>query len=127
MMVREQKHRPVILRYAILVNPKTGRLDPLLWAIAQDDRGSYQGMFGPCELLPPNKYADRGMHVDSSEFAFGLITENAVAMTQLHQGMRRIAFPDEVQRLAGLPRFSTQSAADLESRLRTLIELEAKP
>jgi hypothetical protein len=127
MMVREHKHRPVIIRYAILVNPTTGRLDPLLWAIAQDDRGSYQGMFGLCEVLPPNKYADRGMHVDASEFAFGLITENAVALLQIHSGQTQITFTEDVKRLAGLPRYSSQSAAELEGRLRSLVETEAKP
>ena len=121
MMVRDQKHRPVILRYAIMVDPMTGQLETLVWAIAQDDRGAYLGMFAASELLPPNKIADRGMHVDANEFSFGLITENAVALVDLHKGRATIEFPAEIMRLAGQPRFTEASTADLERKLWPLI------
>jgi hypothetical protein len=118
MMVRGGKHRPVVLRYAILVDPRTGQLTTLMWAIAQDDRGTYQGVISDCEWLPPNQVEVRLLHVDASEFSFGLITENAMAIMQLCKGQAQVDFSPELKRLAGAARFRLEAPRDLEERLR---------
>ena len=120
-MLRDQKHRPVVLRYAVLVDPQDGRLETVLWSIGQNDKGEYEGMFGAGEWLPPNMVEKRILHVDSSEFCLGLVTEKALAMVRLYQGRKQVAFPEDVKRIAERARLTQESAADLEKKLRALI------
>ncbi len=122
MMVRGGKHRPVVLRYIILVHPQTGDLETLLWAISQDDEGAYEGMISACEWLAPNQVEERLLHVDATEFAFGLITENAMAILHLCKGRMEIGFPPDVKRVAGAARLSQASAQALEKRLWELLQ-----
>jgi hypothetical protein len=125
MMLRDGKHRPVVLRYAILVHPRTGDLETLLWAISQDDQGAYEGMISVCEWLLPNQVEERLLHVDATEFAFGLITENAMAIVHLCKGRMQIGFPPDVKRIAAASRLSQESAQELEKRLWALLQSAA--
>ena len=108
-------------RHAVLVNPKTGALITLIWAIAKDDKGVYYGMYGDCEWLPPNHLEDRLMHVDANEFSFGLITENALAMVALFKGKARLTFSPELKAIAEQARYTPEAAADLEQKLWAVI------
>ncbi len=125
MMLRDGKHRPVVLRYIVLVHPQTGDLETLLWAISQDDQGAYEGMISACEWLAPNQVEERLLHVDATEFAFGLITENAMAIVHLCKGRMQIAFPPDVKRVAGAARLSQDSAQALEKRMWELLQSAA--
>ncbi len=121
MMLRDGKHRPVVLRYAILVHPRTGALETTMWAISQDDQGAYEGMISPCEWLAPNQLEERLLHVDSTEFAFGLVTENAMAIVHLCKGRMQLAFTPELKRIAEAPRLGPESTRALEKRLWELL------
>ncbi len=122
MMLRGGKHRPVVLRYTVLVHPRTGDLETLLWVISQDDQGAYEGMISVCEWLLPNQIEERLLHVDASEFVLGLITENAMAIVHLCKGRMQIPFPPDVKRIATDPRLSPTSARELEKRLWELMQ-----
>jgi hypothetical protein len=120
-MVRGDRHRPVVLRYVNMVDPKTGRLDSLMWAIDRDDHGKYLGVDGVMEWLPPNMVQGRVLHVDAREFSFGLITESALAMTRLYHGQKQITIPESFRSLAGASALTPESAAQMETTLRELL------
>lgn len=120
-MVRGGRHRPVVLRYVNLCDPETGRLDTLLWTIDLDDRGRPLGAGGSIEWLPPNLNQERVLHVDAREFAFGLITESALAMTGLYRGRQQFAVADGFRTTAGSSRLTPESAAQMEATLRDLL------
>jgi hypothetical protein len=124
-MLRGGKHRPVVLRYAVLVDPKTGQLETVLWAIDQDSSLAYKGTFGDAEWLPPNKIEDRILHVDAKEFSFGLVTENALAMVKLYRGKKQLRFTKD-DRVAGRARLTASEATVLEKRLWALLRASEK-
>lgn len=126
LMLREGKHRPIIVRYALLVDRQTGRLDTLIWPIDRDDRGAYVGLAGAYEWLAPNKIEDCVLHVDGNEFFAGTPTESAFAMNRFPQGQKQIAIPDEDKALAVKARFSSVAAGELEAKLREVLAKAGK-
>jgi hypothetical protein len=121
LMLRQDRHRPVVLRYAVLVEESTGRLDTLLWLLDRDG-GQYSGPAGPMEWLPPSKIEDCVLHVDRREFTLGNPTEKAFAVNRLPRGQKQIAFPEPVRGIAVRPRLSAATAADLEAALRAALK-----
>jgi hypothetical protein len=116
-LVVENKHKPVVLRYALLVDERRGRLNALVWALGRED-GKYSGPLGSIQWLPPDLTGDCILHVDGNEFSLGQPTEKAFAATSPPKGDKEIAVGTELKPLAARPRFSTAAAAELESKLR---------
>ncbi len=125
-MVRDGKHRPVVLRYAMLVDAKAGGLETLLWLIDRDDKGNYKGVAGDIEWLPPNKMEDCILHVDANEFSLGVPTDNAFAMNRMVQGQKQIAFADDLKAPAGKARLTADLANEMETKLRDALKRAAK-
>ena len=123
-LLHEDKHRLVVLRYAILVDPKTGRLDTLLWLLELEDGGAYLGPVGPMQWLPPSKLVDCLLHVDRDEFILGVPTTKGFAMVQIPQGRQTLAFSQELKSTAAQSRLTRASARELERQLRSLISQE---
>ncbi len=121
LMLRRGRHRPVVLRYAVLVEEATGKLDTLLWLLDRDG-GGYTGPAGPMEWLPPNKIEDCVLHVDSREFTLGNPTEKAFAVNSLPRGQKQIPFSEPIRGIAAQPRLSSEEAADLEAGLRAALK-----
>lgn len=121
-MHHENKHIPVVLRYAVLVEEKTGRLNTLVWPLARKADGKYSGPIGAIQWLPSNFSAECVLHVDGREFALGQPTEKAFAMTAPPKGRKEIVADDDWRSLAARPRFSKSSAAQLESKLREALQ-----
>lgn len=46
LLARDGKHNPVVLRYAVLVDERSGRLNMLLWVLDRTERGEYGGPAG---------------------------------------------------------------------------------
>jgi hypothetical protein len=122
LMLRRERHRPVVLRYAVLVEETTGMLDTLLWLLDKDEDGNYVGPAGPMEWLPPNKIEDCVLHVDSREFALGNPTEKAFAISRLPQGRKQVAFPASLREVAARPRLNAETAVELEAGLRAALK-----
>jgi hypothetical protein len=118
LMLRAGRHRPVVLRYVLLVDPPTGRLDTLVWLIDRDGRGGYQGPSSAIQWLPPGKLEDCRLHVDGHEFVLGVATEKAFASSQIPQGQWQLDFPADIRVAAGQPFLSAASAQLMEYRLR---------
>lgn len=120
---RDGRHQPVVLRYAVLVDPATGRLDTLLWVIDRDERGGYRGVAGPAEWLPPNKMEDCVLHVDGKEVSvLGVPSESAFAIERVPQGQKQVALPEDVKPIAGRMRLTGDMARQLEMRLREVVK-----
>jgi hypothetical protein len=117
-MLRDGKHRPVVFRYVLLVDPRNGRLDTLLWVIDRDGEGRYTGAVGPIQWLARTKIETVVLHVDGNEFTLGVPSENAFAAQRPPQGDKEIALPEELKSVAAQPRLSDEAARQLDARLR---------
>ena len=118
----DDKHKPIVLRYAILVEERTGRLDTLVWAVGRDTDGKYGDPIGSIQWLPANVTGDCILHVDGNEFSLGQPTERAFAITSPPKGQKEITIRDDLKPLAARPHFSPATAAELESKLRQAIK-----
>lgn len=118
MMVVEGKHKPIVLRYALLVELQSGHLNALVWALARAEDGKYSRLVGAIQWLAPNLTGDCVLHVDGSEFSLGQPTERAFAITAPPKGQKEIKVGDDLKPLLARPRFSTTTAAELETKLR---------
>jgi hypothetical protein len=121
LIARERRHQPILLRYAVLVDPQSGKLETLLWALDRDGGEPAGAPSGPARLLPANFVEDCVLHVDGNEFSLGAPTEKAFAMTDLPRARKEVPFPDDLKGLAARPRFSQAMAAELEGKLRELL------
>jgi hypothetical protein len=126
LLQRDGKHDAVVLRYAVLVEASTGRLDTLLCVIDREERGGYKGAAATAEWLPPGKLEDCVLHVDGKEFSLGVPSEKAFAMNRLPQGQKQLNLPDDVRLLAGRLRLSHDMAFQIETRLRELLKQAAR-
>ncbi len=123
-LVVDDKHKPIVLRYGILVEERTGRLDTLVWAVGRDADGKYGDSIGPIQWLPANLTGDCILHVDGNEFSLGQPTEQAFAITSVPKGQKDITIGDDLKPLAARPRFSSATAAELESKLRRAMKID---
>jgi hypothetical protein len=117
-MVHDEQHKPIALRYAVLVDESSGRLDTLVWVLDRDERGGYSGTTGAMQWLPQNLTGDCILHVDAREFSLGQPTEKAFAMTGPPKGKKEIAIGDDWKPLSVRSRFTATMAAELEKKLR---------
>jgi len=121
-LLRDKKHQQVMLRYAVLVDPQTGRLDTLLWLLDREDRDEDSGPLSPLQWLPPDKLEDCALDVDPDEFGLlGIPGPKAFAMERMPQGRQAIEFPNELKSTAAAGEFTPSSAQALERALRTLL------
>jgi hypothetical protein len=125
LMARDGRHVPVLLRYAVLIDPRTGRLDTLLWLIDREGEAAARGPTSPLVWLAPGTIEECILHVDAREFSMGTPTEKAFAPSALPKGKKDIPCPDELKTLAVRLRFSPAMAADLEAKLRKVLEESA--
>lgn len=124
-MVREGKHKRVLLRYAVLVDAATGQLDTLLWVIDRDDKGALKAA-GPAQWLPPGKTEDLVLHVDAREFSFGVPSEIAFAIDKMIKGDKEVELADALVGPAGKARLTAEQAAELEAGLRAAMQKASK-
>ncbi len=120
-LVVRGKHKPVVLRYVLLLDERTGSLKALVWALERDG-DKYSGPVGPIQCLPPNLTSECVLHVDGGEFSLGQPTEKAFAAVGPPKGDKEIEVGEDLKPSVSLPRFSTASAEELESTLRKAIQ-----
>jgi hypothetical protein len=121
-MLRGNRHRPIIIRYALLVDASTGKLETLAWLLDRDDRGGYQGPSSAIEWLPPSKISDAVLRVDPNEITLGIPSDNAFALVRIPEGQKQIAFPEDVKAVAAEANPSAAWAGWLEGKLRELLQ-----
>ncbi len=116
------RHKSIVLRYAVLVDERTGRLNTLVWAVGRDADGKYTDPIGAIHWLPPSLTGDCILHIDGNEFSLGQPTERAFAITSPPKGQKEIQVSETLKPLIARPRFSPATAAELESKLREAIK-----
>ncbi|HTU92511.1 MAG TPA: hypothetical protein VMF69_20690 [Gemmataceae bacterium] len=121
-LAEDGKHKPIVLRYAILVDERTGRLNALVWLVGREADGKYGEALGAIQWLPDNLTGDCVLHIDGNEFSLGRPTEKAFAITTPPKGRKEIQIGDDLKPLAARPRFTSATAAELESKLREAIK-----
>jgi hypothetical protein len=122
LLLREGKHRPAVFRHALLVDPRTGKLDTLVWGIGCDEENHYGELLGDLHWLPPGHQEDCLLHADAREFGpLKMPREQVLALDHVHQGRRQLTPTREVRRLGALSRLTPEQAAELERRLRELL------
>lgn len=124
MMLRHGKHVEVILRYAVLVEPHTGRLDTLVYLIDRADKP--EESLGPIEWLPPDLLIRAPLHIDDREFLLGNPTEKSYGVECIPQGQQHLDIPDDLKHLAGQRSFTEPDAQRLHASLRQLLKSTPK-
>ena len=117
------KHRSILLRYALLVDPRTGALQTACWPIAEDpkDRAAPEAIV----LLPPDLAYRCGIHVLARRIA-GVVIGWGFAMTDLPAGARFPA-PTDLRSLLEREAFDPDEAAELEGLLREVLRDQSGP
>jgi hypothetical protein len=120
-MIRDGRHKPVLHRQVVLVDPRTGRLETLVWAIDLDEQGRYRAVSTPAVWLRPNSIQEVILHVDRREFTLGMPSDNAFGLSAMPSGQKQIPLPNDLLPLAAAPRLSAASAGQLNKRLWELL------
>jgi hypothetical protein len=118
----KQEHRRMIVRHALLVDAVSGQLNTLVWLIDKNDAGDYTQAVGSMSLLASNTLEERLLSVDANEFTLGIPSSKAIAMVRIPPG-QAIAIPPHLASTASMPRFTEESARQLDSGLRDLVRL----
>lgn len=126
LLLRNKRHRSVVFRYALLVDPKSGQLDALVWVLEQDPRSEAWQIAGAMQWLPPDKMDDCGLHVDPDEFTFGVPTSKAFARGEMLRGRQALDLPSELKAAAAQSPPTIASAATLEKGLREVLRTAAR-
>jgi hypothetical protein len=121
-MLRDGKHRWVLIRYAFLVSERSGRLDSLVWMIDLDNQGRHAATVGEISWMPPNMILDGVMHVDASHFTFGIPADLAFACATPPQTDRRTPVPASLTELSALPQFTREQARAAEIELWKVLQ-----
>lgn len=121
--LQDGKHRSIYLRYAIEVEPQSGRVRTILWPIAADPLNRTP----PEEavLLPPNALFRCGIHVRASRLPGGIPVAWYFAMDGLPPGARLMMTPELQKWSIFDPRTSDQSArfeAVVRESLKTMLD-----
>ena len=105
-------------RYALLVDPTTGKLDVVIWGVDPDGKGrgpDAVGLIAPATIDPAELVPDKG------EFTFGVPSEAGFGVDKLPPHKPLKAFPEGLDAIARGPKFTAASAAELEAGLRVML------
>jgi hypothetical protein len=115
-----EKNRMVRYRYALLVDPPTGRLDVLAWRL--DDGSGACADLTRAVLLNPNTIDEAELIPDLTEFSkIGIPNELAFGVDDLPPHRLEMKFPPEVIAQADKTKFTPEEAHTLETDLRKLL------
>jgi hypothetical protein len=117
-MVRDGKHRLAVMRHAILIDPRSGRLETLVWGVELDGQRNYRGVNSHMQWLRANAVDDCQLWVDPGEFTLGIPSDMAFAVPAPPKGRLTVPFTSDLITVAGQSRFTPQSLQALESGLR---------
>ncbi|MGE3807549.1 MAG: hypothetical protein AB7K24_23035 [Gemmataceae bacterium] len=119
-IIRDGQHQQAYYRHAVLVEPRTGRLETLIWTVLLDKEGRPAGAAGEIVCFPQNLIEEPDLHVAGSEFTLGLPSDLAFACVDLPPG-KRYDLPADIQSLCGQANLTAAEAQQLETRLWQLL------
>lgn len=112
------KHSLMVLRHAIVVSPRDGRLATFVWLLGADGKGGYALAEKTLQLLPPNLHDDRVLSVDAQKFTLGIPSDDAFALVKVPQGTA-VRFSPNLTALGIVRKFDAETAARLETELQS--------
>ena len=121
-MLRRGQHARAVLRYAVLVDPRDGRLASIVWRIDVGADGSYELADGPAVRTPPNLHQTCLLHVDGKELILGIPTPMAFATPAMPSG-QPVELPRALREIAGRKLLTAEMVRRIEAGLRRAIGL----
>ncbi|MCA9069502.1 MAG: hypothetical protein KDA84_11285 [Planctomycetaceae bacterium] len=112
------QHRLAKVRYAVLLDPRSGQIATLTWGVDVDQNGQPRTAITHLEWLTKNRVTDCLLFVDRRHFTLGIPGNLAFAVDGAPRGHSRIPLTQELSTLAGQPRYTPQMAGQLETTLR---------
>jgi hypothetical protein len=107
-------------RYALLVDPPTGRLDVLAWRLGAEGGGCAD--LARAVLLHPDTIDEAELIPDPTEFNLaGIPNELTFGVDNLPPHRLEVAIPPDLAPLAGKTKFTPDDAHALEVGLRKLL------
>lgn len=116
-ILRNNQHRPMVIRHVIVVAPQTGQLTAFVWLLARDGQDRYTVAENAVQMLPPRMHEDRVLSVDSRKFTLGIPSADAFALARLPQGTP-VKYSKSLLTLAATRRFTPETALSLENELQ---------
>lgn len=117
-VLRNQRHRSMILRHVVLVSPRTGQISTFVWLLGSDGASGYALADKGLQKLPPSFREDRVLSVDGQKFTLGIPSPDAFALAKIPQGTP-IGFSDTLKATAATRQFTPKAAEQLEAELQT--------
>lgn len=117
-MIRDGRHRIAKVRYAILLDPRSGQIATLCWGVDIDGQGRPFASNTALEWLPPNKVDQLTLYVDPAQITLGIPSGLAFAINQVPQGNSEIPLTSDLAFLTGSAKYTPQTAEELETQLR---------
>ncbi len=125
MMLRGDKHEMMVLRHAIMVDPKTGKLRTFIWLLSEKDK-AFTLADNDMQLLASGYREKYTLSIKHDRIGLLGPEEDAIARRKLPQG-KTVAFTPALRKLADLKEFSKEQAVALENALRQAAEAAGKP
>lgn len=112
------KNSEHVCRYAIMVDPASGKLTSTVWLIETDSRKNYKRVLGKVNVMPQSNNYKCDLYVDSNQYTFGIPSKLAYACVSIAPGEKSIDIPDSVSTIAAKANISSNEAAKLVAALR---------
>lgn len=111
------KHRRMVIRHAVVVSPRDGRLATFVWLLGSDGNGGYARAEPTLQLLPAGMHEDRVLSVDANRFTLGIPAIDAFALARIPQGTP-VRFNQALATYGVVRRFDAEHALKLEAELQ---------
>lgn len=117
---RGGEHRDYTVRHLCWINPNTGNAATLVWLLGMDSKSASRIVNEPPRVVAVGTVEDRRIHVDGSEFLFGIPNDRAFALESLPPGPA-MAWPNPVSPLVSKRDYTTQELTELVAYLNQII------
>jgi len=112
-----KKHARMLIRHAIVVSPRDGKLSTFIWLMGSDGKGGNALAERSLQRIAPGFHEDRVLSVDANKFTLGIPSYDAFALAHIPRGTAVEPTPT-LARLAVTSRFTPESASSLETELQ---------
>ena len=108
------QNRLMPLRYALVLDPRSGRLDTFCWLMDADGSGRATTAVGKLQWLPPSLVFSPQLYVDYGQYNFvGIPSDTAFCSTNIPPGQVTMNIPPDAGRVLAKQELTTSEAASL--------------
>ncbi len=112
-MLYNGEHENMIMRHAVLVDPRSGQLYTFIWLLTK----GYDAAEPAMQALPNGMIEPRLLSVKRDKFTFGIPSKDAFALRQLPQG-KAVPYTPELRQAACRGKFAEADVPAIEQTLR---------